>query len=76
MFFTGDVIVHTQDWYPEGDTNAEGFKLNELFTDLSLHQLISKPIHFFRSDFNLSCVDVILTDQPNIFLDSCVRLSP
>ena len=75
MFFTGDVNGHTQAWYPEGNTNAEGTKLDELFSNLNLHQLISEPTHFFRDDCIPSCIDIVLTDQPNLVLNSGVRPS-
>ena len=74
-FFTGDVNAHTQAWYPEGDTNAEGTKIDELFCDLNLHQIIDEPTHFFRDDCAPSCIDIILTDQPNLILKSGVRPS-
>ena len=75
VFFTGDVNGHTQEWYPEGDTNAEGTKLEELFTNLNLSQIINEPTHFFRDDCTPSCIDIILTDEPNLVLDSGVRPS-
>ena len=75
MFFSGDVNGHTQAWYANGDTNAEGSKLHEHFTNLSLEQLINEPTHFFRDDCIPSCIDIILTDQPNLVLDSGVRPS-
>ena len=75
MFFTGDFNGHTQAWYPDGDTNAEGIILDNLFTELNLTQLISEPTHFFRDDCKPSCIDLILTDQPNIVLNSGVRPS-
>ena len=75
MFFTGDVNGHTQAWYPEGDTNAEGVKLDELFSDLNLTQIINEPTHFFRDDCAPSCIDIILTDQPNLIMSSGVRPS-
>ena len=74
-FFTGDVNGHTQEWYPEGDTNAEGIKLDELFSNLNLSQIINEPTHFFRNDCTPSCIDIILTDEPNLVLDSGVRPS-
>ena len=46
IFFTGDINGHSQEWYPEGDTNAEGAKLDELFSKLSLSQIIDEPTHF------------------------------
>ena len=74
-FFTGDVNGHTQAWYPEGDTNSEGSALDELFSSLSLSQIINEPTHFFRDDCAPSCIDIILTDQPNLVLHSGVRPS-
>ena len=75
MFFTGDVNGHTQAWYPEGDTNAEGVKLDDLFSNLNLNQIINEPTHFFRDDCTPSCIDIILTDQPNLVMSSGVRPS-
>ena len=74
-FFTGDFNCHSQSWYPEGDTNAEGVQLENLFSDLNLTQIITEPTHFFRDDCKPSCIDLIITDQPNIVLNSGVRSS-
>ena len=74
-FFTGDLNAHTQMWFPEGDTNAEGVLIDELLTSLNLKQLISDPTHYFRDDCRPSCIDLIITDQPNLVLDSGVRSS-
>ena len=75
MFFTGDFNGHTQAWYPDGDTNAEGVLLDDLFTTLNLSQLINEPTHFFRDDCNPSCIDLLITDQPHLVLDSGIRPS-
>ena len=75
MFFAGDANGHTQAWYPEGDTNAVGMKLEEMFSNLSLHQIINEPTHFFRDDCLPSCIDIILSDQPNLIMNSGVRPS-
>ena len=48
-FFAGDINEHSQEWYPDGNTNAEGLSLNELFNDLQLHQLIKEPTHFLTT---------------------------
>ena len=74
-FFAGDINGHTQAWYPEGDTNAEGAKLDELFSSLNLHQIIDEPTHFFRDDCAPSCIDIVLTDQSNLVMSSGVRPS-
>ena len=75
VFFTGDFNAHCKTWYPEGDSNAEGFHLDNLFSSLNLTQLISEPTHFFRDDCNPSCIDLVITDQPNLVLESGVRPS-
>ena len=73
MFFTGDFNAHSQSWYPEGDSNAEGVQLDNLFSNLGLTQMISEPTHFMRDDCRPSCIDLILTDQPNLVLENGVR---
>ena len=73
MFFTGDFNAHSQTWYPEGDTNLEGVELVNLFSDLSLTQIISEPTHFMRETCKPTCIDLVVTDQPNLVLDSGVR---
>ena len=70
MFFTGDFNGHSQAWWPDGDTNAEGVLLNDLFNDLALTQLMCEPTHFMREECKPSCIDLILTDQPNVVMDS------
>ncbi len=74
-FFAGDINGHSQEWYAEGNTNAEGSALSGLFTELQLHQLIREPTHFFNDFSNPSCIDIVLTDQPNLVMNSGVRPS-
>ena len=73
MFFTGDFNAHSHTWYPEGDTNPEGVALDNLFTDLNLTQIISEPTHFMRDTCRPTCIDLVITDQPNLVLDCGVR---
>ena len=74
MFFTGDFNAHSQLWWPGGDTTHEGTTIDELFTKLGLSQIISEPTNF-EPHKNPSCVDLLVTDQPNIILDSGTRSS-
>ena len=75
-FFTWDVNGHTQPWYADGNTNAEGTKMSDLFSNLNLHQLITEPTDFFRDDCEPSCIERILTDhQPKLVSNSGVRRS-
>ena len=73
MFFTGDFNGHSQLWWPDGDTNSEGREMEELFNSINLSQIISEPTNF-EPGKKPSCIDLILTDQPNLILD--VKLEP
>ena len=58
-------------WWENDVDNYEG-KLFEPFTsDLGLNQLITEPTHFVGE--SKSCIDLIFTDQPNLFLESGVH---
>ena len=74
MFFTGDFNAHSQVWWPEGDTNAEGREIEDVFNELNLTQIISEPTNFTPNS-RPSCIDLIVTDQPNLILDSGTRPS-
>ena len=73
-FFTGDFNAHSQFWLPEGDTTPEGKEIDDLFTPLGLYQVISEPTNF-EPNSKPSCIDLIITDQPNLILDSGTRAS-
>ena len=74
MLFAGDFNAHSTNWWHEGDNTSEGIQLDNLFEDLNLTQLISEPTHF-REHCNPSCIDLFLSDQPNVVLESGVRPS-
>ena len=74
IFFTGDFNAHSQLWWPDGDTTPEGTKIEELFSKLCLSQLISEPTNY-EPHKNPSCIDLVVTDQPNIILDCGTRAS-
>ena len=74
MFFTGDFTAHSQMWWSEGNTTPEGVVIEDLFTSLGLHQLICEPTNF-ETNKNPSCIDLVVTDQPNLVLRSGTRPS-
>ena len=74
MFFTGDFNDHSQNWWPEGNTNNEGIAIDNLSSALDLNQIICEPTKFEENQ-NPSCIDSIFSDQPNIIVDSGVRPS-
>ena len=71
-FFTGDFNAHSKLWWSDGVTTPEGRQIEDLFTSLGLSQIISEPTNFEPS-CNPSCIDLIVTDQPNLILDSGTR---
>ena len=70
----GDVNGHSQLWWPDGDTTVEGRDIENLISLLNLSQLISEPTNF-EPNKNPSCIDLVITDQPNLVLDRFI-LSP
>ena len=74
MFFTGDFNAHSQNWWPDGNTNNEGIAIDNLLSALDLNQIICEPTNFEEKK-NPSCIDLIFCDQPNIIVDSGVRSS-
>ena len=73
-FYTGDFNGHSQNWWTDGDTTPEGKKIDEMFFELNLSQVISEPTNFTPGK-NPSCIDLIVTDQPNLILNSGTRPS-
>ena len=74
-FFAGDFNAHSKLWYREGNTTPEGKEFEELIFSLGLTQIINEPTNF-EPHKNPSCIDLIITDQPNLVLDSGTRPSP
>ena len=73
-FFSGDFNAHSQFWWPDGNTTPEGSELEDTLTSLGLSQMISEPTNF-EPNKSPSCIDLIITDQPNIILDCGTRSS-
>ena len=73
-FFTGDINGHSQFWWPDGDTTSEGREIENLISSLNLSQLISEPTNF-EPNKNPSCIDLVITDRPNLVLDCGTRAS-
>ena len=62
-FFTGDFNVHSQYWWPDGDTTPEGTEIEHLSSSLGLSQVICEPTNF-EPNKKPSCIDLVITDQP------------
>ena len=74
VFYAGDFNGHSKLWWSKGDTTPEGKSIEELFTSLNLSKVISEPTNFTPNK-NPSCIDLLVTDQPNLILDSGTRPS-
>ena len=73
-FYTGDFNGHSEFFWPGGDTTPEGKKIEEIFCTLNLSQVINEPTNFTPGKLP-SCIDFLVTDQPNLILDSGTRPS-
>ena len=73
-FFTGDFNGHSQFWWADGDTTPEGREIEDMLSSLNLSQMISEPTNFTPGK-KPSCIDLIITDQPNLLLDCGTRAS-
>ena len=73
VIITGDYNARSVQW-GENDLENDFGKVFEPFTsDLGLHQLISEPTHFMGE--SRSRIDLIFTEQPNLFIESGVHPS-
>ena len=72
---SADFNAHSQLWYPDGDSTLEGNEIENLISSLGLYQLISEPTNF-EPNKKPSCIDLIITDQPNLILNSGTHPSP
>ena len=70
---TGDFNCRSAQWWPLDDELPEGTALDDLIESNNLYQLIEEPTNT-RGDC-MTCFDLIITDQPNIFMDYGVHPS-
>ena len=73
-FFTGNFNAYPQYWWPDGDTTPEGTEIEHLLSSLGLSQVICEPTNFEPNN-KPSYIDLVITDQPNLVLDSGTRAS-
>ena len=59
-FFTGDFNGHSQFWWPDCETTAEGREIKNLLSSLSLSQLIYEPTNCVPNN-KPSCIDLVIT---------------
>ena len=73
LILTGDFNCRSSQWW-HGDTEQpEGTDLDELIETNNLYQLINEPTNI-RGE-SMSCIDLIITDQPAFFVETGVNPS-
>ena len=70
---TGDFNARSSYWWCKDINTTEGSKLFSLTSSNGFSQLINEPTHIQAN--SSSCIDLILTDQPNLSMNSGVHSS-
>ena len=73
LILTGDFNCRSSQWWVGDTQQPEGTALEELIETNNLHQLIEEPTNIREG--SMSCIDLIITDQPNLFADYGVHPS-
>ena len=73
FILTGDFNCRSAQWCPLDDELPEGTALEELIETNNLYQLIDEPTNI-RGE-SMTCIDLIITDQPNLFMEYGVHPS-
>ena len=73
VIITGDFNCRSPQWWENEHENEEGKLFEPITSELSLQQLICEPTHFIGE--SKSCIDLIFTNQPNLFLETGVHPS-
>ena len=73
VVLTGDFNCRSSQWWDLDTESPEGAALDEFIETNKLHQLIEEPTNI-RND-SMTCIDLIITDQPNLFVNSGVHPS-
>ena len=69
----GDFNARSSKWWSHDKTTQEGIRLEKLFSQYALSQVINKPTHFSQN--SNSCIDLLFTNQNNLITDSGVHPS-
>ena len=69
----GHFNAQSKSWWPGDSTTIEGSRLDSLVSTYGFHQLIFEPTHVLHN--SLSCIDLIITDQPSLVAGSGVHLT-
>ena len=73
MVVLGDFNANSNSWYANDTTNIEESKIDILTDSFGFNQIIKEPTHILNN--SSSCIDLILTSQPNLVIESGVHSS-
>ena len=73
MLFTGDFNAHLKQWSESDSDNSFGIELQKIFDSHGLFQIVDQPT--FITSTCSTCIDLVVTDQPNIILESTIHPS-
>ena len=69
----GDFNAKLSNWYLNDITSFEGLQIEFLASQFVMSQVVREPTHIL--DNSKPCIDLILTSQPNMIMDSGVHPS-
>ena len=64
----GDFNAKSTNWYNKDKTTFEGNTIDNITSQLGLHQLINEPTHILQN--SSSCIDLLSGSQPNFVIES------
>ena len=69
----GDFNANSSNWYNRDKTSLEGNTIENITSQLGLHQIINEPTHILPN--SSSCIDQIFMSQPNMIVESGIHSS-
>ena len=73
IILIGDFNCWSSQWWADDEDTPQGTALDELMQINNVYQLIDEPTNVRTQ--GMSCIDLIVTDQPNVFVDYGVHPS-
>ena len=73
MTIIGDFNAKSKNQYSQDKISFEGKTIESITSQFGLYQLIDERTHFLEN--SSSCIDLILTSQPNLVVESGVHPS-
>ena len=69
----GDFNAKSHSWLADDVTSVEGTEIDGLTSAFGFFQIISEPTHILPN--SSTCIDLLFVNQPDLIVNSAVRLS-